>query len=336
MIRRATTLIEVLVAIFVMGLGLLALLTLFPLGVMSMAQAVKDDRAAHAVANAAAIAEFMDVRNDSLLFTPPAPNDVFIRPVPGASPPDLSTLPNYNGPSYPVFVDPLGLQSGSARLGQATVVGAGPAYLAPGIPRRGVSFVANDPQPSLALYRWFTLPDDMNFIRDGPGTGWPCPPGGVVEREGRYSWAYLLCRPRFRERSLVDVSVVVYSGRPLLPLGESVYAGVPGNPIRLVLKSNTVTISWNPNAGQVRPPIRNGTWLLDATMVHSNPAPPFRPDPHGHFYRVVSVAELGLVKGFPAVEVELQTDIRAGSDEGVLVVMENAIEVFEKGLGWRP
>src|SRR5438270_13029204 len=113
MIRRATTLIEVLVAIFVMGLGLLALLTLFPLGVMSMAQAVKDDRAAHAVANAAAIAEFMDLRNDPLLFPPPAPSDLFLRPFPGTTPPDLSTLPNYDGSSYPVFVDPIGLQSGS-------------------------------------------------------------------------------------------------------------------------------------------------------------------------------------------------------------------------------
>ena len=41
-----STLIEVLVAIFVMGVGLLALLTLFPLSALEMAQAIPDDRTA--------------------------------------------------------------------------------------------------------------------------------------------------------------------------------------------------------------------------------------------------------------------------------------------------
>jgi hypothetical protein len=50
-----TALIEVLVAIFVMGVGLLALLTLFPLGALEMAQAIKDDRTATVAANAAAL-----------------------------------------------------------------------------------------------------------------------------------------------------------------------------------------------------------------------------------------------------------------------------------------
>jgi hypothetical protein len=39
------SLAEVLVAIFVMGIGLLALLALFPLGALTMAEAIKDDRA---------------------------------------------------------------------------------------------------------------------------------------------------------------------------------------------------------------------------------------------------------------------------------------------------
>jgi prepilin-type N-terminal cleavage/methylation domain-containing protein len=41
---RGITLTEVLVAIFIMGIGLLALLSLFPLGALTMAQAIKDDR----------------------------------------------------------------------------------------------------------------------------------------------------------------------------------------------------------------------------------------------------------------------------------------------------
>src|SRR5713101_4656546 len=54
--RTGATLTEVLVAIFVMAIGLLALLTLFPLGALSMAQAIKDDRTAHSAKNAYAIA----------------------------------------------------------------------------------------------------------------------------------------------------------------------------------------------------------------------------------------------------------------------------------------
>jgi prepilin-type N-terminal cleavage/methylation domain-containing protein len=42
--RAGVTLIEVLVAIFIMGIGLLALLNLFPLGAIEMSQAIQDDR----------------------------------------------------------------------------------------------------------------------------------------------------------------------------------------------------------------------------------------------------------------------------------------------------
>src|SRR5262245_44100129 len=55
--RSGITLVEVLVAIFIMGVGLLALLALFPLGALEMAQAVKDDRAAAVAANAVALSQ---------------------------------------------------------------------------------------------------------------------------------------------------------------------------------------------------------------------------------------------------------------------------------------
>src|SRR5437763_12971326 len=83
--RPAVTLTEVLVAIFVMGIGLLALLVLFPLGALSMAQALKDDRASQAAAQAAAIETALDFRNDpALSVLAPAPqSDVFVHPYPG-------------------------------------------------------------------------------------------------------------------------------------------------------------------------------------------------------------------------------------------------------------
>jgi hypothetical protein len=337
--RRGATLVEVLVALTVMALGMLSLLTLFPLGLLTMSQAIKDDRTAHAAANAEAVANLTDLRNDPLLFTPPAPNDVFVRPFPGPSPPDLSANPGYDGPSYPVYVDPYGLQGGSRPLGRAVVRGGSP-FLSPGVPRRNVGFVANAPRPSQALYRWFTLQDDMVFARDGPYTGLPCPPGGVVQREGRYSWAYLLCRPRCYDRSVVELTVVVYEGRPILPSGELAYSGTPGNPVQLVPNTTSVLVTWDPAAGQEKPPVRPGSWVFDATVVRATgrrpPAAPFQADPHGFFYRVVGVSEVGNVNGFPATLLEVSPPIRAGTGQGVLVVMETVVEVFERGPGWKP
>src|SRR4051812_8663543 len=57
--RRAVTLTEVLIAIFLMGIGLMAILSLFPLGAAQMAQAIQDQRAAEAATNAGALARVM-------------------------------------------------------------------------------------------------------------------------------------------------------------------------------------------------------------------------------------------------------------------------------------
>src|SRR5438128_5219581 len=88
-VRPAVTLTEVLVAIFVMGIGLLALLVLFPLGALSMAQAIRDDYAKRMADNATGLAETMHVRQDPQFYGPPtavgfgqrgAPFDWFINP----------------------------------------------------------------------------------------------------------------------------------------------------------------------------------------------------------------------------------------------------------------
>src|SRR3954464_8722899 len=62
--RPGVTLVEVLVAILITAVGLLALLTLFPLGALEMAQAIKDDRCGHAKHNGAAIANIFAIRTD--------------------------------------------------------------------------------------------------------------------------------------------------------------------------------------------------------------------------------------------------------------------------------
>src|SRR5438876_7451723 len=57
--RNAVTLTEVLIAIFVLSIGLMALLSLFPLGAAQMAQALKDQRCAEAAGIAGAQARMI-------------------------------------------------------------------------------------------------------------------------------------------------------------------------------------------------------------------------------------------------------------------------------------
>jgi hypothetical protein len=317
--RHAATLVEVLVAIFIMALGLLTLLTLFPLGALSMAQAIQDDRAGHAAANAMALAAARNLRNDPVVVAGLDGRDPFMHGT-GHGPPAPST-----GRSYPVYVDPCGVYMGSDRV----------ADQPQGIPRVTVSWIDQSGLPyQQAWSKTFTLQDDMKFNTRGSQQGVPThnPDLDWVERQGRYSWAYLLNRPIANDPTVVDLQVVVYSGRLFqLPLGETAYGPVTFDPA-----SNFVSVPYD--ATQEKPPVRKGTWVLDATL----PPPDGTRDsriprgnlqlPHGFFYRVVGVSEQS-----PGVMVlELQGRPRKYTQRGTLIVMENVVEVFEKGIGWQP
>src|SRR5262245_35918824 len=116
--RPAITLIEALMAIFVMAIGLLALLTLFPLGASEMAQSLKAERTARTANNAVAIFKSLDLANDGNIniftgantsnFESPWPTAPGTPPVP---PNGLPTLRTGATPTYPVYVDPIGFAS---------------------------------------------------------------------------------------------------------------------------------------------------------------------------------------------------------------------------------
>jgi len=107
---------------------------------------------------------------------------------------------------------------------------------------------------------------------------------------------------------------------------------------------NYVDIVWQ----GTKPSIRTGSWILDATMGYYVPASAVNvPDPHGFFYRVVGVTDVPPNTVNPpsnVMRLELQTTPKRRSfynttdtgAYGVLVVMENVVEVFEKGPGWQP
>jgi prepilin-type N-terminal cleavage/methylation domain-containing protein len=311
--RTGVTLIEVLIAIFIMSIGLLALLALFPLGAVNMAQAIKDTRTAHAAADAAAnMKSFSPMLNDPYIvaaFAGAAPLPVIGTP----------TGPDPNGPSYAVYVDPIGVRAFSLVPSGQWVAGGPVANNGPGISRRTPhAFVTANSQ---ALLQWFSLLDDITFGPDG------VPTSNAIQRENRYSWAYLVRRPRYLDPSVVEMTVAVYDRRPLqlsgtsfVPTGETAYSVVFNPAVSL----NTVNLVYA--NGLQKPALRPGGWILDATPLPG----------HGYFYRVVSVSDPVVVNGQPAVTVELQNNVRTPENTSIpvftqAVVMDSLAEVFERG-----
>jgi hypothetical protein len=326
--RPAVTLIEALVAIFVMAIGLLALLTLFPLGAVQMAQALKDQRTAEAAAKATAHFKAFNLANDQSLTYQIPPNTKPTDPryyyfennpaYPGSSLPPLQA--GYNIPTYPVFMDPTGVSPLNG-LGMGSGVGQVFPNVSP-IPRVPVSNIPST--PSYLQTQQFSLLDDLTFGDNGlPDTT------AGLQREGRYTWAYMLRRVRPFVQSQpvpLDLTVVVYSGRaPGGPgVGETIYTntqfGASG--------PNVVSIPWS----GTKPALRRGSWVLDARMVDASN----NPAPQGYFYRVVNVTDLAN----NVVEIEVQSPLggplrtQNNSPTGPLIVMENVVEVFEKGINY--
>jgi prepilin-type N-terminal cleavage/methylation domain-containing protein len=294
--RGGVTLIEVLVAIFVMGIGLICLLTLFPLGAMRMGAAVKDERAAQAAINARVYADMMKLRGDSRL----AP--YFKGPNPAAA---AATDPN--AASYPVFVDPAGIATtGSTQLG-TNIARASPSY-------------APNNAPQYAQY--FSLMDDLTFQRNlgapkmfSTATTANAPPN--VERELLYTWAYLLQRPRMSDEAVVNATVCVFQRRPKAGSLETEYDGTvfPAN--------NSVVLQ-----GAAAANIQTGMWLLDAT------APPGRGYAFGNFYRITGTRESS--GNSLLVDVQTPLKGYSPNDPTIpskLVILDGLVEVFELGPG---
>jgi len=340
--RSGVTLIEVLVSIFVTAIGLLALLALFPVGAFSMANAIKNGRCVQASINATAFAKFANIANDSQITS----NNLFTNPDPIASGGSLPQIPaNFTGASYPVYVDPVGRANFPSGQWLADVNFMANFPYRTHLPRTSLNYfqLVSAGGSGVPAQRMLTLLDDINF---GPAAG-PVYPSATlheVEREDRYTWTYMLQRPSANYAGLVNATIVVYSGRSSFLPGENTYitnAAGTFQGVQFIAGSNQVDVTWNPLIGQPKPIIKNGTWILDATCVHwdQNATPPqvaVPPEgPHGFFYRVVGVTEVPQTN---TLTLELQTPIRASTFDpapvlqpyGVLVVMENVVEVFEK------
>jgi hypothetical protein len=346
-------LLEVLVAIFIMGVGTLAILVLFPLGALNMARALKDDRCGTIAANADAMAISKDLKTDASIVdsnTPPAYN--FYQ-----TPPAGFTAADPSGPSYPIFVDPYFIKAGSpTTLGS---VPTGYTYASSPILRVAPSWIQNllsnastAQAGADATDRWFSLLDDLTFKKNGEPL---VNAAGNLERQGYYTWAYLLRRQQTGQAATCELDVVVYSGRSVqVPVMERGYAALspngknpPTNPLGYPAYGETsVVLTWQ--QGDVEPELRRGQWLLDASYQTHTIAPNVTPPgptygaAAGHFYRVMEAVKLTQF----SLQVEISPPLRdplpdlSGRGNGGtttvapwFIVMDSAVEVFERGIG---
>ena len=311
--RPGITLVEVLIAIFIMAIGLLALLTLFPLGALRMAQALQDDRAASAASAGANICDAFNMRGDQSFD--------YINPPP-ANPQNFPPASLIGG-GFPVYVDPYGVANGSGTLGASaatTPATPGIQRVVPMVIPHAAPYWTYNPGPppfwtgpnaGPIAARYFTLLDDISFATNGL----PDASTSFVQRGDRYTWAYMLHKLQLPAPSSsvnVDLNVVVYANRTTsVPGGEATYAAA-GN-----VNDTAVALSFAGTA----PNIRRGSWILDTSYN------PVSGSVHGDFYRVVSVTTTGA----NLLNLELQTTI--SKPISAVTVLDNVVEVFERGTG---
>lgn len=322
--RPGMSLTEVLVALFIMALGTIAILTLFPLGMMQMGQALKDDRTAQAAAQAGERGYMGWYWRTQVVENPnAAATEPFVaaldNPDSGASPghglPPIA--PGLKVPSYPVFVDPMGFVApwqGSASF-QYWVGNQN-------VPRRSLTQIINNPGYPTYAQRVCSLMDGFTYDPSGIPTG-----TSGIERDMRYNWLWVVQRPDNTDRNTANLTVVVFDRRSFLyapPGAETAF-----NPIVNGAGVGFTSVSF-PAGTQLG--VTKGGWIMDATI---NPTAQVR---NANFYRVVSVTDSGT-----SVDVELQTPLKpdtkpvgmpdllpAQANQRVFIVLTGVSEVFER------
>ena len=310
--RPGLTLTEALVAMFVAALGMISLLTLFPLGALQMGQALKDSRTAEAARQADSLMRnyWRDAVEQRQTYDPNMFN-YLINPesASGVANGSLQVDPTVTA-SYPVFLDPIGEFSQTATA-KSWVTGANRA----GLPRKNLILsVTGSFQQRL---RFCTLLDDLTY--DVTGTG--APTASVpVERGGRYNWLAIVQRPAHSSENLANLSILVFDGRApgyAIPNGEAVFTPTS-------LSGSGLTFTYPTGA---RPPVSKGRWIALHTFDGTTTVAPTQ---NGlAFYRVVSANDE--VAG--TLNIELQTPIRTDQlNLGTtrVIVFTGLSEVFER------
>jgi hypothetical protein len=313
--RPGASLVEVLVGFGILGIGITSVITLFPFSALTIGQALRDDRTTTCAG--VADGELRDVHQHNVV----EPGDANAQEayqgtmdspgtfIQGANGPvQLPALAKSDpGPSYPVYVDPMGVAAGLGPVGTSGQTA---------IPRVSLKVVNNN--PNIAL-RFCSLMDSLTFDGDGQVAN------NFDMRELRYNFAWMLQRPVNRDRYTVRMQVVVYNKRAHLyapPTSEAVSTGVTFTP-----GETAITV---PSTADVR----KGGWILDATIGTDSANRPLR---HAEFYRIVSVTDLGTTLALelhkPVVRADgLYNPSNTGlySYSGTMVSMPGVADVFDR------
>lgn len=356
--RKGMSMAEVLVALFLLALGTIAILTMFPLGMYHMGQALKDDRTSQAANQADAfmrmywrtnVIENVNAGNTAsgnyeplyLAFnypdSKPDLNAGVLFPVARRDLPP-GTLPNLQGQathSYPVFVDPMGWQAPWGTLNPNTYslqywVG-GQFY-----PRRSINLLLNS--PATMSQRVCTLLDGYGYDEGGVPLSVTGVAGGTFERDLRYNWMWVLQRPDNTDTNTAKMTVVVFDKRAFqfAPAGAEQVFPSGAQPIQQIPMVPGSTVIQIPKTQGI-PLVQKGGWIMDAT-------PGLR---HAIFSRVVSVTDnpnnmwtIGpSTVNVPTTDLEIQTPIRrmdgrsdpvADAYGGTLIYFAGVSEVFER------
>jgi len=329
--RPGLTLVETLVAMFVAALGMIGILTLFPLGALQMGQALKDGRTAQAAQEADGMLRWYFAKYE-LSSSAQSPILLAFDRADGLTNNTQWASATTGTPSFPVYIDPLGAVAPSP--GNKTRV----ADLQT-LPRRTLTEPTVSGStltyPSLLntnsrILRFSMLQDDLTF--SDSKTGAPAS-AAVVERGGRYTWAWLVQRPDNSRRGSIDLKVVVYDQRAPFyanDLSETRYPSLAdvNNSAKQVRMTPGLTSLTVPYTG-VRPPLSKGRWVCDATFAAGT-----QPLRHANFYRVVSVNE----ETPGQLILELETPIRRSDGRnteadfynGTLVILNGVADVFDR------
>lgn len=295
--RPGITLVEVLAAIFILGVGALAVLVLFPLGALKMAKSLQYSRCGTIANNADATAIMFDLRQDPAV----------VNAIKDGVAPAGSGYANSDplGRGYPVFVDPYYAVQGYSKLGGSQIDRIAPAF-------------ANTQSKA---ERWFTLLDDDTY----DAGGYP-----LLRRGFRYTWAYLLKRSRSATDD-TNLYVIAYNGRPIqTPIGEEAYTVGSGTASR---GGTSLVLQWAPGT-QDRPALKRGGWLLDTTYTETARAGTTYGYINAEFYKVTDITEMADAGGVSQLQIDVQPPLRDGNIKQ-MVVLTSAVEVFDRGNGVR-
>jgi Tfp pilus assembly protein PilV len=291
--RAGLSLMEALVALFIMAIGMISLLTLFPLGAIQMGRALRDDRCAQCAWQAdgvvrtwwqVEVVDKVQAKPDETTVTGP-----YFVALDGAVPKDSTTQP-----SMVVAIDPIGWYSGRStqNLGGS------------GILRKSSSLVGTL-KDSIRLC---SLTDDIFFNEQGGPDTVSGSVAGRVVRQGRYNWMALVQRPVNANRTVANLKVLVFDGRAVgsAPAnGETLQAvtGAQGS-TQLVINIGLSNAAF--------PPIGKGGWILD-------PGTGNRMDT----YRVQSLTDNGA-----STTLELDTPLKNAVNQ--VVILRGLAEVFDR------